>query len=100
MLKLDITSLRREIESAESFRDQHLTEWRRMIERFHGPAYRAIDVSEDDPENFVHEYIALLLPRIVHDSPKVRVKSARPVSQSMTAGLLQAGINRWCKRRS
>jgi hypothetical protein len=97
MLKLDITSLRREIESAESFRDQHLTEWRRMIERFHGPAYRAIDVSEDDPENFVHEYIALLLPRIVHDSPKVRIKSARPVSQSMTAGLLEAGINRWCK---
>jgi hypothetical protein len=97
MLKLDITSLRREIESAESFRDQHLTEWRRMIERFHGPAYRSIDVHEDDPENFVHEYIALLLPRIVHDSPKVRIQSARPVSQSMTAGLLEAGINRWCK---
>lgn len=97
MLKLDLHSLMREVEAAEDFRDQHLSEWRRLIERFHGPAYRAIDTHEDDPENFVHEYVALLLPRIVHDSPKIRVKSARPVTQSMTAGLLQVGINRWCK---
>lgn len=97
MLKLDLHSMMREVEAAEDFRDQHLSEWRRLIERFHGPAYRAIDTHEDDPENFVHEYVALLLPRIVHDSPKIRVKSARPVSQSMTAGLLQVGVNRWCK---
>lgn len=97
MLKLDLHSLMREVEAAEDFRDQHLSEWRRLIERFHGPAYRAIDTHEDDPENFVHEYVALLLPRIVHDAPKIRVKSARPVTQSMTAGLLQVGINRWCK---
>jgi len=97
MLKLDLHSMMREVEAAEDFRDQHLSEWRRLIERFHGPAYRAIDTHEDDPENFVHEYVALLLPRIVHDAPKVRVKSARPVSQSMTAGLLQVGVNRWCK---
>lgn len=97
MLKLDLHSMMREVEAAEDFRDQHLSEWRRLIERFHGPAYRAIDGHEDDPENFVHEYVALLLPRIVHDSPKVRVKSARPVTQSMTAGLLQIGVNRWCK---
>ena len=97
MLKLDLHSLMREVEAAEDFRDQHLSEWRRLIERFHGPAFRAIDTHEDDPENFVHEYVALLLPRIVHDAPKIRVKSARPVTQSMTAGLLQVGINRWCK---
>lgn len=97
MLKLDLHSLMREVEAAEEFRDQHLSEWRRLIERFHGPAYRATDTTEDDPENFVHEYVALLLPRIVHDAPKIRVKSARPVTQSMTAGLLQVGMNRWCK---
>ena len=97
MLKLDLHSLMREVEAAEDFRDQHLSEWRRLIERFHGPAYRAIDTHEDDPENFVHEYLALILPRIVHDAPKIRVKSARPVSQSMSANALQVGMNRWCK---
>ena len=40
MLKLDLHSLMREVEAAEDFRDQHLREWRRLIERYHGPAYR------------------------------------------------------------
>lgn len=97
MMKFDLASLVREIESAESFRDTHLVEWKSLIERFHGPSYRESREQMDDPENFILEYIALLLPRIVHDNPTVRVKSARPVSQSEAAGVLQVGINRWCK---
>jgi hypothetical protein len=97
MMKFDLASLVREIESAESFRDTHLVEWKSLIERFHGPSYRESREQMDDPENFILEYIALLLPRIVHDNPTVRVKSARPVSQSEAAGVLQIGINRWCK---
>ena len=97
MLRLDLHSLVREVEAAEDFRDQHLREWRRLIERYHGPAYRGGDTGEDDPENFVHEYVSLIMPRIVHDSPRVRVKSSRPVSQSMTAGVLQVALNRWTK---
>ena len=97
MLRLDLRSLMREVEAAEDFRDQHLTEWRRLIERYHGPAFRGTADGQDDPENFVHEYISLILPRIVHDSPKVRVRSSRPVSQSVTAGVLQVGLNRWTK---
>lgn len=96
-MKFDLASLVREIESAESFRDTHLVEWKSLIERFHGPSYRESRQQMDDPENFILEYIALLLPRIVHDNPTVRVKSARPVSQSEAAGVLQIGINRWCK---
>ncbi len=96
-MKFDLASLVREIESAESFRDTHLVEWKSLIERFHGPSYRESREQMDDPENFILEYIALLLPRIVHDNPTVRVKSARPVSQSEAAGVLQIGINRWCK---
>lgn len=97
MMKFDLDSLVREIDSAESFRDGHLVEWRNLIERFHGPSYRESREQLDDPENFILEYVALLLPRIVHDNPTVRVKSARPVSQSMAAGVLQVGLNRWGK---
>lgn len=97
MLKGDLASIRTEIENAEDFRDSHLTQWRNLIERFHGPAFRNLDVGEDDPENFVHEYVALVLPRIVHDAPKIRVKSARPITQGLTAGVLQVALNRWCK---
>jgi hypothetical protein len=97
MLKGDLQSIRSEIENAEEFRDSHLKYWRNLIERFHGPAFRNLDEGEDDPENFVHEYIALVLPRIVHDAPKVRVKSARPITQGLTANILQIALNRWCK---
>jgi len=100
MLKLDLATLRDEINQAEKFRDAHLTEWERTVERFHGPAYRTDATSSgdyDDPENFVHEYIALILPRIVHDSPKVRVKSSRPITQGLAGSVMQLALNRWCK---
>lgn len=100
MLKLDLASLRTEIDQAEKFRDAHLAEWQRLVERFHGPAFLTSTTANgdyDDPENFVHEYIALILPRIVHDAPKVRVKSARPITQAVSAGVMQLALNRWCK---
>lgn len=97
MLSFDLATLQREIDAAEDFRDRHITEWRRLIERYHGPAFKPGADSEDDPENFVHEYVALLLPRIIHDSPKIRVKSARPVTQGQTAPLMQVAMNRWVK---
>jgi hypothetical protein len=77
MMKFDLASLVREIESAESFRDTHLVEWKSLIERFHGPSYRESREQMDDPENFILEYIALLLPRIVHDNPTVSVQDGR-----------------------
>ena len=97
MLKGDLQSIRAEIEAAEDFRDKHLKQWRSLIERFHGPAYREFDEGEDDPENFVHEYVALVLPRIVHDAPKIRVKSARPITQGLAANVMQVALNRWCR---
>lgn len=100
MLKLDLASLRTEIDQAEKFRDAHLEEFQRLVERFHGPAFITSTTANgdyDDPENFVHEYIALVLPRIVHDAPKVRVKSARPITQAVSAGVMQLALNRWCK---
>ena len=96
MFKGDLASVRQEIDSAEKFRDDHLKEWRSLIERFHGPAFRESSQPED-PENFVHEYVALLLPRIVHDNPKIRCKSARPITQAVAAGVMQVALNRWCK---
>ena len=96
MFKGDLAAVRQEIDSAEKFRDDHLLEWRSLVERFHGPAYR-ITSQPEDPENFVHEYVALLLPRIVHDNPKIRCKSARPITQAVAAGVMQVALNRWCK---
>lgn len=99
MLDLSFDKLRLEIESAEKFRDAHLADLRSMVERYHGPAYRTdrADPYTDDPENFGHEYVSLVLPRIIHDVPKFRVRCADPMLDMVIGKRMQIGMNRWAR---
>ena len=100
MLDLNLVELQREIDGAERFRDIHLSSWRDNVARFVGSSYRdgmLPSTMGDDPENFIHEYIALVLPRLVHDNPRVRVQSMRPAWQAMDGRKLELGINQWSK---
>jgi len=99
MLDLSFDSIRREVESAERFRDTHLSSLRTMVEKYHGPAFRddRADPYIDDPENFGHEYVSLVLPRIIHDTPKFRVKLGEPMLDLMIGRRLQIAINRWSR---
>jgi len=99
MLDRSFMAMRREVESAEKFRDKHLDSLRTMIERYHGPAYREdrAYADTDDPENFGHEYVSLVLPRIIHDTPKFRVRLAEPMLDLMIGRRLNIAINRWSR---
>lgn len=99
MLDPSFMAMRREIESAERFRDKHLESLRAMIERYHGPAYREDRATPDtdDPENFGHEYVSLVLPRIIHDTPKFRVRLGDPTLDLMVGKRLQIAVNRWSR---
>ena len=99
MLDLSFSSMRREVESAEKFRDAHLSSLRAMVEKYHGPGYRddRSDPDTDDPENFGHEYVSLVLPRIIHDTPKFRVKLGEPMLDLMLGKRLQIAVNRWAR---
>lgn len=99
MLDLSFDAIRREVESAERFRDVHISSVRTMVEKYHGPAFRddRTDAYIDDPENFGHEYVSLVLPRIIHDTPKFRVKLGDPMLDLMVGKRLQIAINRWSR---
>jgi hypothetical protein len=99
MLDLSFSAMRREIEGAERFRDLHLSSLRSMIEKYHGPAFRddRNDSYVDDPENFGHEYVSLVLPRIIYDTPKFRVKLGNPMLDLIVGKRLQIAINRWAR---
>jgi hypothetical protein len=99
MLDMSFMAMRREIESAEKFRDAHLSSLRTMVEKYHGPGYRddRNDPDTDDPENFGHEYVSLVLPRIIHDTPKFRVKLGEPMLDLMLGKRLQIAVNRWAR---
>ena len=99
MLDLNYDKFRREVESAEAFRDAHLSDLRSMVERYHGPSFRddRADPMYDDPENFAHEYISLVLPRIIHDVPKFRVRLADPMLELAIGRRMQVALNRWSR---
>ena len=99
MLDLSFDAIRREVESAERFRDVHISSVRTMVEKYHGPAFRddRTDSYIDDPENFGHEYVSLVLPRIIHDTPKFRIKLGDPMLDLMIGRRLQIAINRWSR---
>ena len=99
MLDTSFDNMRRELESAEKFRDAHISSLRSMVEKYHGPAYRddRSDIHNDDPENFGHEYVSLVLPRIIHDNPKFRVRSGSPMAEMLVGKRLQVAMNRWAR---
>jgi len=99
MLDLNFDKFRREIDTAEAFRDAHVSGFRSMVERYHGPGFRddRTDPMTDDPESFAHEYVSLVLPRIIHDVPKFRVRCAEAMLDAVLGRRLQVAMNRWSK---
>jgi hypothetical protein len=97
MLDTTPTNLFLEIESAERYRDSHLEHYGDLMKDYVGPMYGGLDVEEFAPENHVYEYLSLTVPRLIHDNPKVRVTSRRPVSQGDVAMAIEHGINRWVR---
>ncbi len=97
MIEFDLTRWQEELEVAEAFRDQHLSSWSDLIGRLTGPDYRGDTAGPGDPENFVHQYIALILPRIVYDNPKVSITSRTPLSQVALTPKMEAACNSWVR---
>jgi hypothetical protein len=92
----NISAIRDEIDRAEYFRDTHMHTPKELREWFCGQGYRD-GYGADHPENAVHSYISMVLPRIIHDNPKVRVTSARPQVQRTACVAIRSALNRWSK---
>lgn len=87
-----------ELSDAEEYRNRFTVGPRELRRWFHGTAYKTDHgLTNSMPEAAVHAYAAMLLPRIVHDNPRVRVASAMPVTQRLLVPAMQAALNRWCQ---
>lgn len=92
----NIAAIRDEIDRAEYFRDLHMQTPKELREWFCGQGYRD-GYGANHPENAVHAYVSMVLPRIIHDNPKVRVTSARPSVQRTACVAMKAALNRWSR---
>lgn len=98
MLDLTPTNLWHEITLAKAHRDDHLKHLDRMISRHHaGNHPGALAAEASDPENFPHEYVSLMLPRLVLENPRVRIKSALAGATQETVLALRHALNRWAR---
>jgi len=94
---IDVTAdrLRMEIEAAIRLRRKHTDISRELIERFAGHSYRE-DWEPDGPSHENHEFerIANIILDLLHDNPKVSVKSRRPVVQRELIEAMEHGLSR------
>ena len=100
MLNVNASNLLEEILGAERLRDKHLSSMGDQVERYHGPFWKGSDSADYSPENHYYEYISLMVPRLIYDNPRVRVKTRRPGSQKFVAEAVRHALNRWAKDTS
>lgn len=93
---LDVTpgNLRREIDSAEKFRDSRIRSLGDLVKAYHGPAY---DHSSScyDSENHAYELTSWMVPQMVFANPRVHCKSRKPGAQQAAAEAIGMALNRW-----
>jgi len=87
-----------ELTQAEDYRDKHIAHLPKIIKAIHGSGYcQGQGKQQELLENHYAEYLSLVLPRLVYDNPRVRVRSRRPASQGSAAKAMQHAINRWVR---
>lgn len=99
MLDCSARNLYMEIEAAERYRDQHTAVLRALVNQYTGQSYDQNPASEgkQDQENHVYETLALTVPRIVLENPKVRCKSRRGGPRREVAKAMMHAQNRWIR---
>lgn len=86
------------VKADEDFRDQHMTNWRRNIQRFAGRGFLARsqpNTFEEWRELFYHKYTSILVPTMTSRNPRVLISTAMPDIFGETAIGLAAADNRW-----
>lgn len=97
MLNVEPKALWSEIESAERFRDAHLSRVDSMIEQYVGDSYRT-DLNGQWSENSFYEFIRLTTGKIIFDNPKFRVNCDLPDEQDDIAQAIRWGLNGWARK--
>lgn len=94
---LSTSQLLQEIRAAESIRDAHTTLVRQMLRKLTGSYNRSRvdEIEEHQSENAFFEVLSVVLPRLIHDNPRVRVTTRRGGPAARVAKAMHIALNRW-----
>lgn len=104
MFKAEADNLRQEIEAGITYRDKFLKEREKLIRRYTGRFFRS-DKKADQAitENHGYEFLSLMLPSVVYDNPRCRIRAAEPFlmdsggtqSIGQRAAAMELALNKW-----
>jgi len=77
MLNTNAQALWAEVKGAEEKTKAHLSSNETLIKRYHGPAYMGRTGDDYAGENHAHEYLSVMLPRLVYEHPEFEVETRR-----------------------
>lgn len=78
MLDVAATNLWQEIEAANSYRDDFTKKPLELIRRYAGQEHDKSEEACSDVENHSFEFVSLILPQIIMDNPRVRLRPMLP----------------------
>lgn len=99
MLDPNPMNLMAEVNSAERFRDLHISTMDTLIQEYHGPYYRSDRMADAEPapENHAYEWLALVTTKIVYDNPVVEVSSRHGGVPKDIILRMKHGLNQWAE---
>jgi len=106
MFKPTPSNLRDNIRLDTEFRDEHLEAVDKLVTRYHGRFYRRDDEEDSQVvENHAFQYVSIIGPSLIYDSPTVDVTSFNPLQLDQTgttthgdfAQGLELMLNRWAR---
>lgn len=94
MIETSFENLHAELQAGREAFKPALSVRKRILDSYSNSAF-ADSENGKQIENHAHEYISLMLPRLVANNPRVKVKSRMGGPAIMWASALEQGLNRW-----
>lgn len=89
VLDVKLANLWNELEVGERLRDSKLDKWGPLIDQLTSAGSSSEDVPAEYPDNHPFEYLSYMVPKIISENPRARVRSRKQAAQTVIAQLEQ-----------
>lgn len=100
-LKTETDAFREDVQQSRKARRLNLDQYQMFVARYHGPHFNSTSGATGDcdyPENHYFQYLSLMLPQLVFESPRVLCSTNHRGEARMVAMALQHGVNEVARR--
>jgi len=96
-LNTDATSLAKEVRQSHERLLRSKEVWTDVKQSYHGRAWDCGNQEGREPQYQTHsvEYIALMLPKLIHQNPRFNLSTTRGGRQQVITRALERGLNHW-----